>query len=154
VTNPADYFATPRVAAGALFVDGDRVVLVRKTYGERWDIPGGYVDRSESPAQACRREIREELGLDRSVGRLLVVDWAPHPDEGDKLLFVFSGGDLGDDAAGIDLDGNELDLWKWVKVDELGGYLNERLHLRITSAYEAHQADTTLNLEFGQVRRV
>ncbi|WP_235921591.1 NUDIX hydrolase [Lentzea tibetensis] len=32
------------MAAGALFVDGDRVLLVRKTYGERWDLPGGYVD--------------------------------------------------------------------------------------------------------------
>jgi hypothetical protein len=25
---------------------------------------------------------------------LLVADWAPHPDEGDKLLFVFDGGRL------------------------------------------------------------
>ena len=26
------------------------------------------------------------------TGRVLVVDWAPHPDEGDKILFVFDGG--------------------------------------------------------------
>lgn len=77
VSNPADSFATPRIAAGALFVDGDRVLLVRKTYGNKWDIPGGYVDRGESPAAACEREVREELGIERRPQRLLVNDWAP-----------------------------------------------------------------------------
>jgi len=66
VSDPVEDFATPRMAAGALFVDGDRVLLVRKTYGNRWDIPGGYINRGgESLAEACRREVREELGLDR-----------------------------------------------------------------------------------------
>ncbi|MGH3468070.1 MAG: NUDIX domain-containing protein, partial [Thermocrispum sp.] len=78
MTSPADKFATPRVAAGALFVDGSRVLLVRKTYGNRWDIPGGYVDRGETPIEACEREIREELGLERSALRVLVHDWAPN----------------------------------------------------------------------------
>ncbi|MBO0851081.1 MAG: NUDIX hydrolase, partial [Pseudonocardia sp.] len=65
MSSPAEEFATPRVAAGALFVDGGRVLLVRKTYGNRWDIPGGYVDRGESPRAACRREVREEIGIER-----------------------------------------------------------------------------------------
>ncbi|MCY7341198.1 MAG: NUDIX hydrolase, partial [Pseudonocardia sp.] len=51
-------FATPRLASGALFVDASRVFLVRKTYGNRWNIPGGYVDRGESPASACEREVQ------------------------------------------------------------------------------------------------
>lgn len=147
--SPADNFATPRIAAGALFVKDDHVFLVRKTYGERWDIPGGYVDRGEAPAQACRRELREELGLDREVGRLLVVDWAPRDDEGDKLLFVFDGGPLGTDEYSITLDHRELDAWRWVQVTELSDYLNERLTPRLERAYDAHQAGTTLNLEHG-----
>lgn len=147
--SPADNFATPRVAAGALFVKDDRVLLVRKTYGERWDIPGGYVDRGESPAQACRRELREELGLDRTPGRLLVVDWAPHPNEGDKLLFVFSGGELDADEDAIRLDGEELDHWDWVKVSRLADHLNERLEPRIRRAYEAYNTGLTMSLEHG-----
>jgi site-specific DNA recombinase len=94
MANPADNFATPRLAAGALFVRDDKVLLVRKTYGHRWDIPGGYVDRGESPAAACEREIREELGLNRTVRRLLVHDWAPNDSEGDKVLYVFDCGEL------------------------------------------------------------
>ncbi|MCY7340850.1 MAG: NUDIX domain-containing protein [Pseudonocardia sp.] len=55
-----------------MFVDASRVFLVRKTYGNRWNIPGGYVDRGESPASACEREVQEEIGLNVTVERLLV----------------------------------------------------------------------------------
>ena len=68
------------VAGDADAVDDDRLLLVRKTYGNQRDIPGGYVDVGESPAAACQRELREELGIDRQPQRLLVMEWAPkHP---------------------------------------------------------------------------
>jgi NAD+ diphosphatase len=45
---------------------GDEVLLVRHTYGRRqeWDLPGGGKHRSEEPARAVAREIREELGIE------------------------------------------------------------------------------------------
>ena len=89
--------ARPRVAAGVLVHDDQgRILMVKPTYKDGWDIPGGYVEPDESPAQAAERELAEELNLRRTPGRLLVVDWAPHPAEGDKLLFVFDGGTLTD----------------------------------------------------------
>ena len=36
--------------------------------------------------------MKEELGIDVDANALLSVDWAPHKDEGDKLLFIFDGG--------------------------------------------------------------
>ena len=50
MTDPSALFATPRVAAGALFLD-DRgwVLLVHPTYNGPWDIPVGDVERGESP---------------------------------------------------------------------------------------------------------
>jgi 8-oxo-dGTP pyrophosphatase MutT (NUDIX family) len=47
-----------------VLTDGDRVLLVRHTYGHRgWDLPGGSVKRGEAPKAAARREMHEELGL-------------------------------------------------------------------------------------------
>lgn len=145
-------FATPRLASGALFVRNAEILLVRKTYGNSWDIPGGYVDRGESPASACERELREELDLDRSVRRLLVHDWAPSDAEGDKILYIFDCGELGEDEQNIHLDGIEIDKLEWVNVDHLSDYVIERLVRRLTYAYRAYTSDIVFNLEHGRPR--
>jgi 8-oxo-dGTP pyrophosphatase MutT (NUDIX family) len=47
-----------------MITDGDRLLLVRHTYGSRaWDLPGGGSRRGESPLVTARREMEEELGL-------------------------------------------------------------------------------------------
>jgi 8-oxo-dGTP pyrophosphatase MutT (NUDIX family) len=44
--------------------NGDRILLVRHTYGNRnWDLPGGAMKRDEEPLVAAQREMREELGI-------------------------------------------------------------------------------------------
>lgn len=127
--------ATPRVAAGVLFRDDSgRVLLVKPTYKDGWDIPGGYVEPGESPKQAAARELEEELGLTQSIGRLLVVDWAPHPDEGDKLLFIFDGGTVGQDVDELALDRQEIARAEFVAPENASAYLSRRLLERVMSA--------------------
>ena len=150
VSDPTATFATPRIGAGALFVNDDRILLVHKTYGNGWDIPGGYAEVGESPAAACQRELKEELGIQREVQRLLIVDWAPHVDEGDKILSVFDCGELGADERRIQLGGDELDRWEWVPVQRLPDYVIPRLARRLTSAHRAHSAETPTYLEHGE----
>lgn len=62
----------PRPAARILLVDAaDRALLFRFTPGDRpplWCTPGGAVDPGESYAQAARRELWEEVGLDVDCG--------------------------------------------------------------------------------------
>ena len=54
-----------------VLTDGDRVLLVRHTYGSpEWDLPGGTARRGEPPLAAARRETEEELGL-------CIDDWHP-----------------------------------------------------------------------------
>jgi ADP-ribose pyrophosphatase YjhB (NUDIX family) len=151
---PEERFSTPRLAAGALFADGGRILLVRKTYGNGWDIPGGYVDEGESPAAACERELREELGLERTARRLLVHDWAPAQAEGDKILYIFDCGDLGGDESRIRLDGAEIEKTEWIEVADLAAYVIPRLVRRLRCAYEARMSGQMLYLEHGQPRSI
>ncbi|HEX8959411.1 MAG TPA: NUDIX domain-containing protein, partial [Solirubrobacterales bacterium] len=54
-----------------LVLDGERVLLVRHTYGSAWHLPGGAVEKGETLAEAARREVREECGLE--VGNLSLL---------------------------------------------------------------------------------
>jgi 8-oxo-dGTP pyrophosphatase MutT (NUDIX family) len=125
------------VAAGAILRDEDgRVLLVQPTYKDHWDIPGGYVQPGESPRAACIREVQEELGLSIDVGPLLVVDWAPVDNEGDKILFVFDGGIPTDQVCdSIVLAADELAAWRFVSLPDLDRHVPARLLRRLTTAY-------------------
>ncbi|MEO3926269.1 NUDIX hydrolase [Micromonosporaceae bacterium B7E4] len=143
--------ATPRVAAGALFFDDQgRVLLVKPHYKNHWDIPGGYVEPGESPRAACIREIREELGLTVDLGPMLVVDWAPAPEEGDKILFVFDAGILeSNDEQRITFPDGELTEWRFIPSNDLDGYGPTRLTRRLRTAITARAHDQPTYSEHG-----
>jgi 8-oxo-dGTP diphosphatase len=148
------YRALPakRIGAGVLCTDGRRrVLLVRPTYKESWEIPGGVVDEAESPHEAAAREVAEELGIHRDVGPLLCVDWVPPRDpKTDGLMFVFDGGTLGtDDIAGITLRVEELSEHRFVEPGTLGDFVPERIARRLVAALAAREAGETRYLVDG-----
>lgn len=77
-----------------------RVLLQRVTYRPTRLLPGGAVDKGESPAQGAARELEEELGVTATVTRGLAVDWVspagrttpPAMRFPGELLHVFDGG--------------------------------------------------------------
>nr|WP_308222305.1 NUDIX hydrolase [Kitasatospora sp. A2-31] len=128
-----DAVARPRTAAGVLLFDeADRVLLVKPTYKPGWEIPGGYLHPGETPSEGAAREVKEELGITPPIGRLLVADWAPHPTEGDKLLFVFDGGVLpADEFDRITVDQVEIGEHAFHTTDQLAACLIPRLARRV-----------------------
>lgn len=138
-------------AAGALMLDETgRVLLVEPNYKDHWEIPGGLIEVGETPSEGCAREITEELGLTRPPGRLLVVDWAPHPTHGDRVLFVFDGGVLTEsDIAAIRLQPEELDSYEFLPPPQALDRLIPRLHRRVDAALQARDENRVRYLEHG-----
>ena len=57
----------PTFSVGAMCIieraDG-RLLFIRHLYRKRWGVPGGLLERHETPTDAARREVREEVGLE------------------------------------------------------------------------------------------
>lgn len=143
--------ARPRMASGALFFDEQgRVMMLEPTYKDYREIPGGYVEAGESPRQACVREVREELGIASEIGRLLAVDWAPSPSEGDKVLYLFDGGVLPTELRErIQLQAAEIGAYDFHPLDAVAGLTIPRLTRRIEAAAAARDEGRVAYLEHG-----
>jgi 8-oxo-dGTP pyrophosphatase MutT (NUDIX family) len=78
------FIARPHVrGVKCALTDGDRVLLVRHTYGHsEWDLPGGGIRRGEQPSDAARREMEEELGVRidelRPLGEIAIRAFGAH----------------------------------------------------------------------------
>jgi 8-oxo-dGTP diphosphatase len=150
--DPSESFALPRVAAGVLFFDDqDRVLMIVPSYKDYRDIPGGYVERNETPKEAAAREVREELGIAPPIGQLLVADWAPNQTEGDKLLFLFDGGILTTEFLDkIEIDPAEVSRYEFHDVTQIHELTIARLARRITHGHAARHDRSTRYLEHGE----
>lgn len=117
-----------RVAAYAVIVDGDRILLSwwnGEGVGEpAWSMPGGGVDLPETPALGAVREVREETGFDVELTGLLTVD--SHVIEpGERLLdtdrwyrslrIVYTARIIGGILGTLEVDGS-TDHAAWVPI--------------------------------------
>jgi 8-oxo-dGTP pyrophosphatase MutT (NUDIX family) len=68
----------------ALIIQDGKVLMVRQ-YVQRgdlvWNFPGGGIESTETPEQACVREIKEETGYDIRIDKLLYS-------HGNKYTFI------------------------------------------------------------------
>jgi 8-oxo-dGTP diphosphatase len=79
--------ATPRtpidVAVGVLIdADGRFLMTSRptgKVYADHWEFPGGKLESGETVAQALRRELNEELGIDIGQAHPWQVEIVDYP---------------------------------------------------------------------------
>ncbi len=154
VGHPINAYPTKYVSAGALIFDEDGgLLIVKPTYKNGWEIPGGIVELDESPMQGCLREVREELGIEVSLGQLLVVDHKPrHGGLPGSLQFIFSGGILRPPLIeAIRLPPSELLEYRFMAPEVALRLLQEPVSRRVEAALRAMSEGRTSTLHDGSL---
>lgn len=139
-----------RMGAGCLFFDEqNHVMLVKPTYKTNWEIPGGVVELNESPKQCCQREVREELGLERKIGDLLVVDYNSETEyKTESLMFIFDGGELSSsEIESVQLRRDELSEFNFFSSETLPKEMTDTLRNRVLMAWRQVSKNNGVYLE-------
>lgn len=142
-----------RMGAGCLFFnERQEVLLVKPNYKPVWEIPGGVVEQNESPKQCCQREVFEEIGLNREIGPLLVIDYNSKCEaKTESLMFVFDGGTLSEsEISAIQLQDDELSEFAFFEQDALPKAMTNTLKERILSAWQQRSKNQAIYLENQQ----
>ena len=116
----------PIVAVGAAVCREGRVLIVRRAKPPsegRWVLPGGAVELGERMREAAAREVREECGIEVTVGEVIgVLDQIVHDEQG-RVLYHYAIVDFAARYTRGELDlSDELSGAAWVTPDQFDGY--------------------------------
>ena len=124
----------PIVGVGAVIIDGDCVLLVKRAHEPlkgQWSLPGGAVEVGESLEAGLVREVREETCLDVTVGAVVEVLDRIGRDATGRVEYHFVIVDyLCRVAGGTATCGSDAEDVEWARRDDLARY-------RLTSAATA-----------------
>lgn len=125
-----------------------RLLVVKPTYKDGWLHPGGMVERGESPREAWRRVIEEEIGLNLCPEELLCIDYRKGDQE--SIVMVFSVRNVTEeDVMKIRIPSSEFSEYRLVSVDEARKMLRDKALKRLDPTFEAMKKHSTVYLEEG-----
>ena len=108
-----------KVVAGIIKHNGQYLITKRfenSHLGGMWEFPGGKIIKGESEKIALKRELKEEVGIDCSVGKLVYETSYHYPDISINIKFyrckLLSGEPQPLECAAV----------KWIKQSELSQY--------------------------------
>ena len=111
----------------AIIRKGDKIFATQRGYGEwkdRWEFPGGTMEAGETPEEALKREIREELSTEISVDEFLCTVEYDYPTFHLKMhcylcSLLTEALHLNEHEAAKWIGKDELDSLKWLPADLL-----------------------------------
>lgn len=156
----------------AIIRKGDKIFATQRGYGpwkDWWELPGGKMEAGESPEEALKREIREELSVEIAVGKLLhtieydypefhltmhcflcsLMGAAPHLNEHEAACWL-TRDTLGSvrwlpaDEELLPLIAKELSME--ITIDQIIAVVKEASAFMVRSGFELHDKGTKENL--------
>ena len=111
----------------AIIRKGDKIFATQRGYGEWqdwWEFPGGKMEAGETPEEALKREINEELSAEINVGELLTTVEYDYPAFHLTMhcflcSLIGEALHLNEHEAARWLTKEELDSVKWLPADEI-----------------------------------
>lgn len=110
----------PGVEISAVYITfQDKILLLHrqdnKSQGNKWGIPGGKVEKNETPLQAAIREVKEETGFDISGQKIenlgtVYIEYSPT----DHFTYHMFRTALQDQPGDVKIDFNEHKGFTWV----------------------------------------
>ena len=73
-------------AFGIITNENDEVLLCHRNDYDLWNLPGGGLEKNETPWEGVIREVKEETGLNVEVSRLMGIYSKPNKD---NIVFMF-----------------------------------------------------------------
>ena len=139
-----EYPAQPVVGVGAVIVRDGRALIVRRAHEPRkgeWSLPGGLLHLGESLADAVRREVREETGLEIALGPIIETFDRIHRDDAGRIRYHFVIIDFVCwSPSGNAVAGSDAEAVAWVTADEIDQYgVNAHARAVIVRGLAYHQ---------------
>jgi 8-oxo-dGTP diphosphatase len=133
----AELPAIPASAGALVFDRAGRLLILKPTYKTGWTIPGGVMEADgETPWEACRREVREECGIEVTRGRLACMDFRrPKPGRAGGIRFLFDCGQASEqDLAKIVVQPEEVSEYRLAGLPDALGLLRGPIRRRVRAA--------------------
>jgi len=107
---------------GVVFIDRSVVLLERDhpPFEGQWVLPGGMVERHETAAAACRREVREEVDVDVEVGAFVGLYDDPDRDERGNVSAAYLCRPVGDSMPSAEDEARRFDTFDPADLPETG----------------------------------
>jgi ADP-ribose pyrophosphatase YjhB (NUDIX family) len=130
------FYQNPIPAAGAIIVEDDRVLLVKRAHPPRvgwWCLPAGFMEWNEHPTETAVRELKEETGLDVKLKSLFDIYSGNDDPRVNALLILYLADIVGGSMQASD-DALEV---RYFKFDSLPDNIAFEAHVQALADYSS-----------------